>query len=213
MKPGEEIIQDFYEHPTEDAMERFLLHQSGEEELDAIETHILACEPCVSRMEELEGYVATTKLALQELRLEAAQKAAKAETRQSWFSPRKLSFAGAAAALVLAMTLVPRLNHGGPAAEVSLSAYRGTETALVPEGRRLHVRLNANDLADGPVTVEVVDAQGAEIWKGAAAVHQELAEVNVPQIKKSGAHFIRMYRAFGGDPEGDLLREFPVRVK
>ncbi len=56
---------DFY-HPTEESLERFLLKHSQEEELAVVETHILACESCVARLESLEMNVAVMKLALGE---------------------------------------------------------------------------------------------------------------------------------------------------
>jgi hypothetical protein len=49
---------------TEEALERFLLHQSRDEELEVLESHILACESCVTRLEDLEVWLAVTKLAL-----------------------------------------------------------------------------------------------------------------------------------------------------
>ena len=60
-------MQQYLEHPTEEALERFLLHQSQEAEIEIVETHILACESCVERLEVLETHIAATKIALAEL--------------------------------------------------------------------------------------------------------------------------------------------------
>jgi len=206
-------MHDFVEHPTEDVMERFLLHQSGDEELEAIETHILACESCVSRLEALQEFIDTAKVAMREMHLEATEKAVQKQKRQSWFSVKSLSLAGAAAAIALAIAVVPRLMPNHPAANVDLSAYRGLERTVVPKGWPLHIRMNANDLAEGPVEIEVVDREGTELWKGNTAILHESAEVNIPKIKVPGPYFVRVYRAVDGNPEGDLLREFAVQVR
>ena len=56
-----------HDHPAEEALERFLLHHSRQEELELLEIHILGCEACVNRLEKLEPEIAATKLALEHL--------------------------------------------------------------------------------------------------------------------------------------------------
>src|SRR5437868_15481827 len=84
----------YLDHPTEDALERLLLHQSREEELEVLEAHILACESCVTRLENLEVWLATTKLALNENLYQQSIKATANERpswRRSWFTVRNFS--------------------------------------------------------------------------------------------------------------------------
>jgi anti-sigma factor RsiW len=57
------------DHPSEDSLERFLLNRCEVDELEIVETHIFACEACVTRLETLELTIEATKLALQNLRL------------------------------------------------------------------------------------------------------------------------------------------------
>src|SRR5947209_11783922 len=144
-------MQNYLEHPDEEILERFVLHQSGEEELEVVETHILACDSCVSRLEALEVEIAAMKLALQEIRQKDA--AADVAARQTasgrrWFSLPKFSMAAGVAALALGILVVPQLkkDSGLPAEQVSLVANRGSETTVVQKGRPLHVVLSANDL-------------------------------------------------------------------
>src|SRR5205823_12460915 len=131
------------EHPTEEALERFLLHQSEEPEIALVETHILACESCVDRLEALEMQIAATRIALAELQRDSHAKQATSEKRswRGWFGIGGLSFAGAAACAVLAIALFTP-------AQVQLSAYRGTETSSVPEWRPLHMHLQTADIPD-----------------------------------------------------------------
>ena len=204
----------YFEHPTEEALERFLLSQCKEEELDVVETHVLACESCVARLEALETEIATMKVALAQLETERREKEAAKALRPSWrdwFTVPTLSWAGAgaAAALAVGMFVVPQFVP----TEVSLSAYRGVEVPVVPEGRPLHLHLNANDLAAGPITVEVVNSQGAEIWKGDSTVNHDAVDVSVPRIKETGGHFLRLYAAGQANSDSALLREFAFEVK
>lgn len=209
-------MQDIYlDHPNDEALERFLLHHATEEELEVVETHILACESCVTRLEDLEFLIATTKLALQEVRSEQlAKQAAKAQQTswKSWFTVPRLSWAGGLAVFALGVALVPQLTHP-QAADVALSAYRGLDVSTVPEGRPLHVSLNANDLGNGPVTVELVNGQGLRLWQGTTDIQNNKVDISIPQIRQIGTHFIRLYSPKAGNGEGDLLREFAFQVK
>ena len=192
------------DHPSEDALERFLLHQSSEDELEYVETHILACEACVENLEALELQINATKVALQYLEAEPPRKqmAKAAGVWKSWFTIPRLSFAGGFAALACAVIFfsIPR--------DAALTAYRGTETAIVSEWHPLHMHLNATDLSEGPVTVELVDRTGSQLWKGASAVRRDIVDVNLPRIMKSGPHFLRLYTS-----QGELLREYAFEVK
>lgn len=205
-------MNQYLEHPAEEALERFLLHQSSEQELDVVETHILACDTCVARLETLEVDIAATKLALQEVRQQQAEKAA---TRQpgfveKWLSLPRLSFAAACAALVLGIAVLPEMYHPIPAADVTLVAQRGIETDQLPVDRPLHVTLDAADLNQSTVGVELVDANGSPVWNATAPVQNDRVVVNVPRIAHSGEHYFRLYSS---DNQRELLREFAFNVK
>ncbi|MGI8960471.1 MAG: hypothetical protein ACR2IV_12045 [Bryobacteraceae bacterium] len=203
-------------HPTEDELERFILNRSTDEELEGLETHILACESCVTRLEELECEISATKLALRQMQRERLAKAPlpQASSWKTWFAVPRLPLAGAVAAAAVALIVVPAfLPRQAPVAEVSLSAYRGEETSVVPVGHRLDIHLNTGDLVEGPVQVAIVDIGGIEVWKGSAAIHQEQAEVVVPPIKERGAHLLRLYAPAQASTSSDLLREFAFEVK
>ena len=205
----------FIEHPAEEILERFLLQNSEEEELDTVESHILACESCVTRLETLEFHLAATKLALQDMH---QQEVAKAFARQSapsrgWFTLSRLSVAGAVATLAIGIGIAPQfMTHDSPVSEVSLVASRGFETPSVPIQHQLSVHLNASYLNENKVAVQLVDGRGSQLWKTTAAVTQDAIEVHVPRINETGAHFFRVY-APSTNGEGELLREFAFNVK
>lgn len=207
------------DHPSEDALERFLLQRSEEDELEIVETHILACETCITRLETLEFNIEATKLALQSFRRtdRAAERAQSAESRTvplggsfknllSWLTLPKLSFAGAtvaACALVFSFISVPR--------NVNLTAYRGAEANVVSQWVPLDLHLNARELTPGPVVVEVVDDQGGKIWQGKTVVQSNQIEVKVPRLKAAGHYLVQVYA--GQDSSDIMLREFSIQTK
>lgn len=207
------MSQSYFEHPTEDALERYLLRHSPEAELEGVETHMFACESCVERLEALELQISATKLALEEISKQERQPAPE-RSWQRWFTVPHLSLAGAAAALVLGLAVIPQLvQHTAMPVEVSLTANRGTERQTAPEGRPLRLHLGAEDLADGPVRVIVLDAGGKQLWQGTGSVSKERVDVTVPSIAKAGDHLLRLYSPVSGSEPGQLLREYSFVVK
>ncbi len=201
--------EPYLEHPSEEAMERFLLNMSPEEELEALETHVLACSYCVEQLEHLETQIATTRLALQMLEADRATKKSVDRTSRwkSWFNIPRLSLAGACAALAAGAIIlsIPR--------DVNLTAYRGTETALASEGRPIRLHLNASGLAEGPVSVELVLNNGSIAWKGTSVIRHDTAAVTLPRITKSGHYFVRLYTSPPDASGGELLREFAFTAR
>jgi hypothetical protein len=204
------------DHPTEDELERFILNRSRAEELEGLETHILACESCVTRLEDLEFQISVTKLALQEMQSEELAKArlAQKSSRKPWFAVPKLSLTGAVATIAVALIVVPAfLPKHAPTTQVSLSANRGEESSVVPAGHRLNMHLSTGDLAAGSVLVSIVDIRGTEVWRGRATIQHEQVEVVVPPIKDRGAHFLLLYAPTHATPDSNLLREFAFQIE
>jgi hypothetical protein len=225
----------FLDHPNEEALERFLLRKSEDQELEVLETHIFACETCVTRLESLELQLTDLKTALASFEEERIQKDL-AGVRQpfwkGWFTMQSMSWAGAAcAALAVGLAFVPHSIHRLSPSNAAnaqtvdgdlsacnasnagtLSACRGAETATLPAHRPLHLRLDATDLPKGPVEVQVVNSGGSQIWEGKTTVDAEQARVELPQIGQTGPYFLRFYSA-AASPDRELLREFRFEVK
>src|SRR4051794_31244920 len=93
-------MQPHTQHPTEETLENFLLHRMQDEELEKTETHILACDSCVARLEAMEIQLEATKIALAEFHKETVEKnfAAAKSPRWAWLKVPTLSLAGAGAA-------------------------------------------------------------------------------------------------------------------
>jgi hypothetical protein len=224
----------FSEHPNEEALERFLLNRSENEELESLETHILACESCIGRLETLELQIADLKTALtlsEEARIQRELNKNQQPFWKRWLTIPSLSWAGAAcAALALGLTVLPHsiLRNRDIAATTraavgdlsacsgsdidSLASCRDSETTVLPENRPLDLRLATTDIPAGPVDVQVVTSNGSQIWQGQSTVSHEHAEVKLPGISRPGPYFLRFY-AQGPAVDRELLREFRFEVK
>jgi hypothetical protein len=215
-------------HPNEEALERFLLRRSDDQELETVETHILACDSCVARLEALEMQLADLKTSLalsEEERLRAAFNP-KVSAWKKWFTVPNLSWAGAAcAALAVALVVVPgrwnsdQSNHAAEgalsacaASDVNLAACRGTQTPVLPSNRPLDIRLDTTDITAGPVDAQLVNGMGRELWQGQGTVQNQRAELKVSRITEPGTYFLRLY-APGASTEHELLREYRFTVK
>ena len=216
------MTDPYLDHPNEEALERFLRNEAQESELEIIETHILACESCVTRLEALEIDLAAVKIACRELQTERIQKeAARSRSWRDWFTLPALSWAGAAAVLALGISAVPQFLPR----DVNLTASRGLETgmtlspcgtleaAVVPEGRPLDLHLKADDLPEGRVNLEIVNGLGKRVWQGAGVIRQQQANVVVPRITTAGAYFLRLYNPARAGSDPDVLREFRFEVR
>jgi hypothetical protein len=182
---------------------------SSEEEREILETHVLACEYCVDQLETLETQIAATRLALRSL--ESKPPSRKVVDRfgrwRAWLTIPKLSFATAGLAMAAGAILfsIPR--------DVSITAYRGSETAIVSEGHPLHMHLNAAGLTPGPIAVELADQRGSIVWQGNSTIRHDTVDVNLPRITQSGAHFLRLYSASENGADANLLREFVFEAR
>jgi anti-sigma factor RsiW len=195
------------QHPTEDTLENFLLHRMEEAELEATESHILACDSCVARLETMEIQLEATKMALAEFHKENVEKnyaAAEKGSRWAWLKLPTLSLAGAGAALAIALAIAPQFTP----VERSVSAVMGSEVTTLPVNRPLLLHLNAKDLPNESVGVQVVSADGNQIWKGNSAIRNSIADAKLPKFQEKGNYLVRL-----SSPEGNLLREFSFTVE
>jgi hypothetical protein len=208
------------DHPSEETLERYLLHQSNSAELESIETHVLACADCVARLERAETYIATMKAACGELKQSPKEQLTLAgwiERATGWLTPIRLSWTAGLAVLIAVLIVAPAqfaLRSPVTPARVNLAAWRGAESVSVPARRPLNVRLNSIDLPDGAVAVQLVDTLGHEVSHSSASINQESTQVSLPPLQSAGTYFLRLY-SMSDTKSGqrDLLREFAFQAK
>lgn len=208
-------------HPSEESLERYLLHHSDSQELEQLETHILGCPDCVARLERAEAYIATMKAACHEVALQPEAPRVSffswLEQATNWLTPLRLSWTAGLAVLVAALIVAPAqfaLRSPVSPARVNLAAWRGAESVSVPAKRPLNVQLSSIDLPDGAVGVQLVDALGQEVSHGSASIHEEAAQVSLPPLRSAGTYFLRLYSVSDTKSgQRDLLREFAFQAK
>ena len=154
------------------------------------------------------------KIALGEFHKETVEKnyvaAAAKNTRWAWLKLPTLSLAGAGAAVAIAVTIVP---HFKPV-ERSVDAVMGSEVTVIPADRPLLLHLNAKDLPEENVAVQVVSADGNELWKGNSTIHNSIVDAKLPKFHEKGNYLVRLYGpAQTSSSEGNLLREFSFAVE
>jgi hypothetical protein len=199
-------------HPTDDTLEEYIFRRMNEQEVDNIETHLLACEFCLGRLESLELHIATMKVVMRDLRTEETMDAI--EDRAKWpglLVPR-LSWVAAAAMVAICVSLPAVIRQRGATPEISLHAYRGADVPIILQGRRTRLALDALDLPQGNVSVQVVNLDGLQVWSDRASIHNDVAHVTLPRLDKEGSYLLRLYDSSGHDGP-QLLREFVFRVQ
>ena len=199
------------DHPTEDALERYLLQRVPEHDLEGIETHVLSCDSCLDKLEALDIYVNAVKLALRaSMPQEADTPAYTRASQRPWLAFPGLSWV-AAAALIAVCVSVPNITRQNP--EVTLTAYRGSDGPVILPHRSTPLVLDALDLPDGTVLAQVVDVFGTQVWTGRTDVHNRQARLLLPGLGKDGSFFLRLYASSLGHDSPILLRELVFRVQ
>jgi len=74
---------------------------------------------------------------------------------------------------------------------------------LVKCARELHLTLNSFSASGKPLRLEVVDANGGNMWSGATSS----AQVSIQRKFRPGSYFVRLYT-----PSGDLMHEYGFTV-
>jgi hypothetical protein len=194
-----------FDHLPVEVLERFALNTCSEEEVEMIETHILACESCVGALENLDLDIAATKLALADFATQGKTAEERQPKRRNWFSVPNLSWAGAAlAACAFCLLAFVPVN-------VKLTAERGDEhVSVVPEWRKFNLNVDGETLPAGKLAAEVVNEKGASVWAGYANNLQGRVHIDGLRITHTGHFLARVYNS-GSDHE--LMAEYPFDVK
>jgi hypothetical protein len=118
-----------------------------------------------------------------------------------WLRPVWVGAVATAAALLLFLMLRPT-TPVAPFA-VYLTALRGEELVqTVPPGAPLELHPDLTGLPSTASSLEIVDAKGRAVWKGAISP----AVVTAPALR-AGTYFLRVYGA-----SGELFREFAIHA-
>jgi hypothetical protein len=177
-------------HISEEMLERFALKQLTDEQSAPIEDHLLVCHHCQDHLEQVDNYVQTMKLAL-------LAPAAVSPIRR--FLPQRqmvLAWAGAIAIIVMVVAVPMRRSEKGQS-EVTLTAHRGGDTLPIAHARAgtgllLQVDVTEVVKADG-YWLELVDADGQQVWRASAYPNHNRLAVLVPNKLSTGKYWVRLF--------------------
>lgn len=204
-----EIIEG--NHPTDDTLEEYFFQRLPEQHQEVLETHLLTCQWCLGKFDNVELDITTMKLALKTLQAENTNEIQ--APHWSWLAFPGLRYVAAAGLVTICVSLPHITRRSVPISEVSLHAYRGSDVAVVPQQRITPLLIDATDLPEGVVSVQVVDLYGAQVWTGRSEIHKSQTQVVLPRLSKDGPFFLRLYGSHDSQDGPMLLREFVFNVE
>jgi len=196
-------------HPEEEILERFAMKRLDEPQLAEFEEHLLLCEHCQNRLDEVTEYAAVAREAAENV----ATAPVKETSRRKWGSLDWLPMpapALAAAFIVLIAILVwqPwRVTAPGEWRTVELATLRGArEASTAAAGFSLHLRLDVSGLDAGGASAAIVNASGAVLAETPVSLVDGKAELNYAAGLAAGQYWVRLKKA------GETVREYSLAV-
>jgi len=196
-------IKCFPSHPSEEILEEYVFHRLPGVLVAQVEEHLLICESCQDAVAETDRFVSAMRTANEQ------PVSAIGPFRSAWRTGTNL--APVLALVILALVAVWKHSPEASApVAVSLSSLRGAALlSSAPAGKPLQLSIEAPDLtADREYRVELVDAKGRPVWKGAVSATDGQLVATMTKPLGIGVYWVRLY---GTDSE--LLREFGLSAK
>jgi hypothetical protein len=208
-----DLNRRFPPHPTEEILEEFAFDRLPEVLTAQVEEHLLICSGCQDTVVEIDAFVCALKAAVRH------SAPAMGPVRSAWRNvlealPRlayRTSLAPALALVILALVVVwKHPQEASTPIAVSLSSLRAAgPLTLAPAGKPLLLNFEAADMTSGKeYRMEVVDAAGAPVWKGAVTATGGNLAARMSKPLSSGVYWVRLYGA-----DSELLREFGLSAK
>jgi hypothetical protein len=206
--------RDTIKHVEEERLEAYATESLAENEVSAIEEHLLFCVTCQDRLQKTERYIQAMRSAAKRIREE--ESAAPAVTPgiwgrvQGWLHTPAPIWAGALAlAGIVLMVGLPSRERPGAPVDVELQAVRGASYSTALAGHALNLRLDNRGVAESPSwRIEIVDDSGSRVWTGTGTWTESNIRATVDKSFKPGTYFVRLLKD-GDDP----LREYQLVVK
>src|ERR1700761_8098233 len=94
-------------HPSEDLLEKFARNRCSDQEVELVETHVLACSVCVTKLEDLDNFLAAFRPGYQEFLR------SRSRTTRPLFNLRWAYALAAVAVLGIGVSVMPHQFHSG----------------------------------------------------------------------------------------------------
>jgi anti-sigma factor RsiW len=202
----------FEDHCTDDALELYALGRLGGMHAEALEEHLLICEPCRERLDETDIFVRAMKGAAARLRLEQKTESFAARVARAFQVPAFPVWAASAACLCIIAVSAVRLQPPAPAGAsiaVSLHAERGASQTVAAH-HPLVLSLDARGLSLGKSAhIVLVNAGGTTLEQADVAPDNDQVHARFSRPLDPGDYFVRICRPGDADP----LREFALRAQ
>lgn len=197
-------------HASEEALERYCLGSCDEQELAALEEHLLVCHVCQDRVLEADSLLRPMRAALAEKSGQgrAAAGGSHRSHRRWWglFQTRLLWFPILGLVLLLFVFWPPFRASSSAPQVVALATFRGLDAspAHAPHSTALKLQPDLSGLAGSPrYRIEVVAPDGSIRRRG---VLEENGDFTAGMLAR-GYYWVRLY-----DQTGKLLREYALEV-
>lgn len=197
-------------HPEEDVLERYAMNRLGEPALGALEEHLLLCESCQERLDEVTEYVGVVREATANAAVAVPAEAAwRRWLRLDWLPMPVPAMAGVAL-VVAAMFLWQPWQTTKPAEwrTVELATLRGEAAGQKGvAGFALHLRLDVAGVEAGGATAQVVTATGSSVTELPVTLAGGKAELRYAAGLKAGQYWVRLKQG------GETIREYSLVVE
>jgi anti-sigma factor RsiW len=190
----------FLPHPNEEILDEYVLGRLPEALAAQVEEHLLICHRCQDAITATDQLVSALKAAPRET-TSAGERAGYTRT----------SLVPILALVVLAAVIVwKRPREASLPVAVSLSSLHGPNPlSSAPAGKPLLLSIDSPGLSqEKEYRVEVVDAAGSPVWRGAVARANGKLLGQMPTPLGNGIYWVRLY-----DTGSRLLREFGLSAK
>lgn len=194
-------------HPEDLVLESYCMNKLDGDPLDHFEEHLLICAECQDRVTATDSFLRGMRSALAAPIPVAS--ASPWDLRQWFKMPVPVwATAAVAAAGIVGVVTIQKLNPDPAPLAIALSAVRGASMPTAKAGSPLDLDLDVRDLAPSPKNaVQIVSSDGNEVWSGSGSPVQN---GHVHAIVKSrlspGQYYVRI-----ADPAG-AHREYALRV-
>jgi hypothetical protein len=213
-------IKCFPLHPTEEILEEYVFDRLPEDRAAQVEEHLLICQSCQDAVAETDRFVSALKATVGHPDIVHFRVPAIGRVRRGWrnvldglprFATNRTGLVPILLVAILAL-LVVREQREEPATPVAvtLTSVRGLNPlSLAPARKPLLLSIDAPDLTPGrEYRVELVDATGRAVWKGAVTETDGKLVATMSKPLRKGVYWARLYGT-----GSELLREFGISSK
>lgn len=200
-------------HVQEEKLEDYAVNALFGPELASVEEHLLVCNTCQDKLEEVERYTKAMQAAAVRIRLEksAMPLFPSAWNRFRGWVPAPLPvFSGAFAMIAMLVVFgVNRADKPDSPVDVELQAVRGDARNTAKAGHPLRLRLDARGVPQMPVwNIDILNAEGATLWTGTGTGSEPWIRASVAKSFTPGNYFVRLLKN-----DHDVIREYQLFLR